>query len=103
MCEGPKFIGSEKGVDTGQSGVETSDWGEPSNPRKGGNMDVKMEMMMMMMMMILSKKYIVDKPYTMSKINCSNIHKLAGILSVNSVNHGLIEIITTPICLCMVF
>jgi len=51
MCEdGPTFTGYEKGVGTGQSGVETSDWGEPSNPCKCGNKDAKLEMMMMMMM-----------------------------------------------------
>ena len=45
------FTGYEKGVGTGQSVVETSDWGEPSNPFKRGNKDAKLEMMMMMMML----------------------------------------------------
>ena len=48
MCEdGPTFTGCEEGVGTGQSGVETFDWGEPSNPRKRGNKDAKLEMKMM--------------------------------------------------------
>jgi len=47
MCEdGSTFTGYEKVVGTGQSGVETSDWGEPSNPSKRGNKDAKLEMMM---------------------------------------------------------
>ena len=54
MCEdGPTLYGYEKRVGTGQSGVETFNWGEPSNPCKRVNKYSKLEMMMMMMMLVI--------------------------------------------------